>query len=148
MEDEEIKMIPTRGRTKIPRALSFAASPKTFSLAFRDVPQFELLTLSFSCNVPVALRSTTRLYQFVWIHLRPVYWFEPDEVEDFKWDIQVGVCRCEDAHQVREWLSESGFNSAREWLLRQETIEGEFKRASWRAFFDEDTREFSIEQRD
>lgn len=150
MEDEEIKMIPTRGRTKTPRALSFVASAKTFSLAFQDVPQFDLLRLHFWCyRVADALRPATRPREILLLHLGRPYRFLPSEEElEFVWDVHVGVCLRDDAHEVREWLQATGLNLASEWLLRNAGTQGELNRPSWRAYLDEDSREFIIEHKE
>lgn len=150
MEDEELKMIPTRGRTKIPRALSFVASPKTFSLAWQDVPQFELLRLHFWCHrVADALRPANKPREILSLGIGRPYVFLSSESElEFVWDAHVGVCHREDAHEVRRWLHETGLNLAREWLLRNAGTEGEFNRIYWRAAFDEDSREFRIQHED
>ena len=149
-QEEELKMIPTRGRSKIPRALSFVSSAKTFSLAWQDVPQFELLRLHFWCyHVADALKAATKPREILSLNLGGAYNFLPvDSDLEFVWDVRVGICHREDAHEVREWLQAEGLNSAHKWLLRNAGTEGELNRAFWRAYFDEDTREFNIEQRD
>ena len=147
MEDEELKMIPTSyKKNKIPRALSYVCGAKTLSLAWCDVPQFHLLRLAFSCSVPHALRPQKQPRELLQLYVRPSYRMEVDQGE-WIWTTWIYACRREDAHDVREWLREIGLSSAREWLLRNAVTEAEPNRASWRATFDEEKREFHIEHK-
>ncbi len=147
MEDELPKMIPTLVRDKIPPALSFVTGAKILSLAWQDVPQFEFLRLWFSCEVPKALRPVTepRLVLEVSYFRMSVNRFSPPRFDrDAIWDVRVGVCHREDAHEMREWLRDEGLILARVWLEQRANLHGEFISLHWRATFDEELRTFHI----
>ncbi len=152
MEDEELQMIPTLAREKIPRALSFVASAKTVSLAFQDVPQFDFLHLWFWCDVPRALRPSTQprcVLQLSYLRMSVNRFFPPHfDDEAPRWEVHVGVCRRDDAAFVRDWLREEGFGLACSWLEQVSTVQGEFRFVRWSATFDEDSREFHIEHKE
>lgn len=146
MEDE-LKMIPTSYRTKIPHALSYSCGAKMLSLAWQDVTQFEFLDLQFSCDVPRALYKTSGWRHILGIHYSP---WRPAQIPRFReqrengeslWNVSVGVCRREDAHEVREWLRDAGLEQAHLWLQQQAHLPGE---PGWSAAFDEDSRTFRV----
>ncbi len=140
--EEELKMISSFMRDKIPHALSFVASAKMLSLAWQNVPQFDLLKLWFRCDVPKSLRPSTtpRLIVEVMYYSGSINRFMPSTWEnDPKWWINVGVCRREDAYEVRQWLRDTGLEQAKLWFEQLGHSGG-----SWRATFDEDSRAFEI----
>lgn len=70
-------------------------------------------------------------------------------MEDFglygpSWDVTVGGCHREDAHEIREWLREVGLPQSREWLHKMASPHGEDIYLHWSASFDEETRLFSV----
>lgn len=143
--EEELKMIPTTYKIKLPHALSYACSAKMISLAWQNVPQFEDFDLLFWCDVPKALDKTHRCRSIVGIHYsqwRPSSLprlQEQREDGQFMWNIYIEVCRREDAHEVRQWLRDTGLEQARLWLEQPGR-----KNGSWRATFDEDSRAFEV----
>lgn len=142
MEDE-LKMIPSFVRDKIPRQLSFVTSAKMLSLAWQNVPQFDLLKISFSCDVPKSLRPSTtpRLILSLMYLSSTINRFTPSTWKDNPmWWVTVGVCRCEDAHEVRQWLRDTGLEQACLWLEQPGRASGK-----WRATFDEDSRVFDVQ---
>ncbi len=147
MEDELPKMIPTGYKVKIPSALSYCCSAKMLSLAWEDVPQFDNFDLLFLCDVPRELHenSGTRfILSLDYSRMRPTqsprFWAERKDGQ-WMWNVRVGVCRREHAHQIREWLSSTGLQQARLWLAQEDRLNST---RPWTAFYDEEAHTFSV----
>ena len=149
MQDGGPERILTRRFTKIPHALSYVTDAKTLSLAFQDVPQFDLLRLDFWCwRVTDALLSSVRPRQILWLSVgSPHLYFPCDADIELAWFVNVCVCRRRDVDEVGEWLEAAGLKLAREWLIDNARVEGKLPRPSWHAYFVEKTGEFSIEHK-
>ncbi len=153
MEDEELKMIPTRGKKdKIPRTLSYVTGAKALSLAFQEVPQFEFLRLGYWCRVAYDLRASNQLkcvldisYSRRRLTQYDFHGWNNEADQASQWNITVRACHREDVHEVREWLQNQGFDSARQWLQQCAHSHGEYVYLYWRALFDEDSRDFDIQ---
>ena len=143
-------MIPTTYRTKIPRSLSYVTRAKIISIAWRDVPQFDFLKISF--NFSDAFQGVRTIFQVTY-RCEQARQFSSHSMEDHGWygplwRVYVGGCQREDAHEVREWLREVGLPQAREWLHKVAPLHGEYKSLSWSATFDEDARLFSVSRKE
>jgi len=153
--EEELKMIPTTYKTKIPRPLSYACSAKMLSLAWRDVSQFEFLRLGYWSRVAEDLRVSTRprhvlaiSYYRMQLSQYDSHRWDEDAEHGLLWRITVHACRREDVHEVRLWLQDVGLEQARQWFEQHAHQHGEYVVLDWNAYFDEESREFCIKHRD
>ncbi len=145
--EEELKIIPTTYKAKLPRALSYSCGAKTLSVAWQGVPQFDSFDLQFRCDVPLELRGFSghrdilSVYLSKWHFTQSSRFWEEREDGKLMWNINVRACRCEDAHEVRQWLRDKGLGMARSWLEHDAHLK---RQSSWLATFDEDSREFAV----
>ena len=115
------------------------------------MPQFEILKISFSCNVPKALREQTEARQIFSIHywqmeanlFMPRNWAENGGGRP-QWDLKVGVCRREDAALVRHYLRETALPAARKWLFESAGVKGEPSFWKFNVEFEEIEKQFSM----
>ena len=148
---QDLAMIPTQYRKKLPHTLSYPLGAEALSIALADVPQFSDLHVTFSFYSRLnALRSTT--YPVLNIHYSrsaitlttgktalDYGWLEK------KWQITVGAVPRDRRHFIKGLLEREALPLARTWLIENGDRE-EVGRLTLTFSFDEEQEILKVER--
>lgn len=128
LNSAEGRIIPTRNKNRVPRALSYPIGAEAISKALADVPQFDELSLEFRFwNRPARLYGTATPYPATSYPVLEAQYHGPlrylsatPRTEDYhfpRWTISVDAVPRSLRHQIQGMIVNVALPSVKSWLL-------------------------------
>ena len=124
-------MFPTQGKDKIPRTVAYPANAKLVSEALADVPQAEILSVSFAFLSTSAFRKDSQSCSVLYVSY---YNWKPDQftpryVEENgscqpRWSISIEPVPVSIKRHVQELLQSEGLPKVHNWLSAKSNVTG------------------------
>jgi hypothetical protein len=120
---EDIVLIPTGFKSKLPHTLSFPIGAEAISLALKDVPQFRKFTLDFwfYSQIRPNVDRTYLVFEIAYRRVAKSIFIRRDDLEsgrfDTTWSIKVRPVSRVRRHLIQTKLEEESLPLAKKWLL-------------------------------
>ncbi len=116
--------LPTRHRKRLPRSLSYPLGAKAISEALAPVPQFGLLSITFTWHDEGGIRLQAQSTKTLHVEYHRNDYsklYSAPRFRETTWKLAVHAVRAEDSAKVRSLLLGEGLAAVRAWLCAART---------------------------